>query len=103
MLASGRVRKAPERSRSERTTSATSVGGAAADPWYGIGTTAIGSADVLLPTISISRPCCWADASAGRSVKRTRANQRSDFIMGTATLRLGGAGQGYQPPRERFN
>ena len=84
MLASGRLRKAPERSRSARTTAATSVSGAVPDPWYGMVTTAMGKAEALPPTMSISNPCCWADAATGSNRKTSAASQWGSVFMGTS-------------------
>src|SRR3546814_1228800 len=93
MSDTGMVRNWPERARSAPTTADTSVSGATPLPSYGIGTTAIGRAEALPPTISISRPrSCASAASGSRKAKiaAKAAKRRGDAFMG-------------RPGREKMN
>jgi len=62
------------------------VDGAAAEPWYGIGTTVIGVAEALPPTMSISRPLSCADAAKGSNRAVRTASQRGSFFMGRSAV-----------------
>src|SRR3546814_14125223 len=85
MSDTGMVRNWPERARSAPTTADTSVSGATPLPSYGIGTTAIGRAEALPPTISISRPRSCASAASGRrkaKIAAQAAKRRGEAFLG---------------------
>jgi hypothetical protein len=60
----------------------TSVPGAAPAPWNGIGTTAIGSAAALPPTMSISRPLLLREDGHGQQGEQQQCKGRGEATEG---------------------